>query len=377
MILRPSRLLRLRPWVRSACGVALTALALAAQATTYGLIVLPAPVDQAMGNAINNAGTITGQGFNGVSDYVGLVWQGDTVSLLTVPPGSTGSQGTAINASGTVAGMGWSTSTVRATVWTHGVATVLPTGGVSSHAAGINDAGVVVGTLFAADGTIRGAQWTGGTLAELAPLGTQQQTRAYDINNAGLVVGTSSTASGDEHATVWQSGVPLDLGTLTNVPGSLSVAFAVNEDGLVVGSSSLVRPGGTPIFHPFAWQNGVMVDLAGSDSGDGKAWAVNEQGQVVGDWNRRGMLWDGGAAYDLNSLLDPRDVAAGWVVTGGRSINDRGQIVASATNAILGAADSYAVLLTAVPEPATAGLLAAGLLGLTAVRRRPRSLRAN
>jgi probable HAF family extracellular repeat protein len=57
---------------------------------------------------------------------------------------------------------------------------------------------------------------------------------AYAINDDGQVVGTSQTASAREHAFLWQDGKMRDLGTLG---GRYSSAYAINNRGQVVGTS--------------------------------------------------------------------------------------------------------------------------------------------
>jgi probable HAF family extracellular repeat protein len=116
-----------------------------------------------------------------------------------------------------------------------------------------------------------------------------------------------------------------DLGDL---PGGLdtSVAYAINDNGLIVGSS-----GGT-------------------------------RGDVA-------VLWDAaGRMQNLNDLIEPR---TGFMLAVARGINGRGQIVGWGTNA---AGLTHGFLLTpmqAVPEPATWALMLVGF-GLVAatVRRR-------
>lgn len=68
----------------------------------------------------------------------------------------------------------------------------------------------------------------------------------------------------------------------------------------------------------------------------------------------------------MNALLDP-ELGSGWNVIDAVGINEFGQIVGSARSDTLG---FRAVLLSPVPEPATALLMVLGSIGLSAMRRR-------
>jgi probable HAF family extracellular repeat protein len=118
------------------------------------------------------------------------------------------------------------------------------------------------------------------------------------LNTRGDVVGYSLTPVGDRHAFVWTpTDLMIDLGTLG---GSRSDAYAINDEGWVVGGSYAdpVLQQRAEHYHPFLWTptNG-MVDLG--TLGGSNAWAtdVNNQGMVVGQTSTtgnaaiRGFVW--------------------------------------------------------------------------------------
>ena len=133
-----------------------------------------------------------------------------------------------------------------------------------SFALGVNNDGVVVGRSTVADATTHHAFAFHPDTRAMADLGTLPggtNSVAYGINDAGLVVG-SSEVGGDpvvSHAFSYDlhTGVMTDLGVLPG--GTSSEARAVNENGLIVGSGHV--PGGAT--HPFTYDSttGTMTDL--------------------------------------------------------------------------------------------------------------------
>ena len=90
----------------------------------------------------------------------------------------------------------------------------------------------------------------------------------------------------------------LDLGTLG---GDASTAFALSNDGHVVGGADL-KPGQ---FHAFRWsREGGMRDLGTLGGPNSTARALNDSGDVVGDAEvtpgvTHAFLWHDGKMRDL------------------------------------------------------------------------------
>jgi probable HAF family extracellular repeat protein len=140
--------------------------------------------------------------------------------------------------------------------------------------------------------------------------------RVHDLNSLGEAVGASGHAHGtNTHAFYWQpKGGIRDLGTPFG--GDYSVAFSINDSGVVVGASN--TPQG---MRAFLWTstNGVsdLGTLPGQKSSI--AYDINGAGQIAGVSGIHAALWTGGTIQDLGTLGGASSEAHG--------INTAGQVV--------------------------------------------------
>jgi probable HAF family extracellular repeat protein len=96
---------------------------------------------------------------------------------------------------------------------------------------------------------------------------------ASDINNAGSVAGSFEDPGGAEHAFVWSFATGLQM--LGNLGGDLSTAFAINDDGQIVGQSAT-----TNSLQAFMWSSGTGMVAVG-DAGTYLATGVNNSGEIA------------------------------------------------------------------------------------------------
>ncbi len=208
--------------------------------------------------------------------------------------------------------------------------------------AAINSKGQVVGTTFEKSG-VRSWVFENGSFTSLADLGGKDA-RASAINESGVVSGTAKTASGESHAFIGRGEKIRDLGTLG---GAESEALDINDAGIVVGNAQTA----SGEHRAFVWKDKVMTELQTTSvvrmrGTSSDAMSVNKLGWIVGgegtsNGPRQAVIWIDSIEYPLNELIDQAD---GWHLQLAASINDQGQIAATASKN----GESRAVLLTPV-----------------------------
>ncbi len=336
---------------------------------------------------INSAGQVVGNSRkNGGTQLHPYVWKiGDAAPTeIGILPGvPTFGRGFAVNDSGIVVGESGNGPS-KPFRYANGNLTDLGSlpGGSGGVANDVNNAGIAVGA--ASNGqSVRAFMTTGnGVLRDLGtPLGTSNSLgRAYAINQDGTIVGiarnVSNTASEPAIWTFDNQGNPVATTVASPLPGAFGEFLGLNDTGLAVGrytdASNRTRP--------FAFDGSSSYDLGLLPSEPtfvhGRAIDVNDSGMIVGyvarfdtapSFGGAAVMWHNGSIFDLNTLIAP---GSGWRLLSAEGINDQGQIVGFGTFG----GQTRAFVLTPVPEPASIVAFATGGF-LVAIFRRNRGRR--
>jgi probable HAF family extracellular repeat protein len=248
-------------------------------------------------------------------------------------------------------------------VWHDGRVTVAPAppDGGRARFVDLDDGGRAVGQVVTPrpgqdpDTVSEAAVWrVGGGIRTLGSLPGFESSRALAVNEAGMVAGSSSSVAGGVSRTrswVWRDGRMTDVGSL----GGAQTWISVGRDGLHRGPSLRGEVVGQSVTatgesHAFHWRRGRITDLGTLAGGRSWAIAVNDRGQVIGgsqndtDRGARAFLWQDGRMIDLTAL------AGNPPMTEVFDIDDRGQVVGRTSDPSTPGAGERIVVWTVPPR---------------------------
>jgi probable HAF family extracellular repeat protein len=325
---------RLRALIGATAAVGLIGVgAEPALATTYSITELGNlgyPVTVA--NAINNNGQVTGRSYTkktiegGCSlrfrpcpehVYNAFLWEAGTMNNLGTLGGNF-SEGTAINNLGEVAGNSELKNGERqAFLFRNGKMTDLGVSGRETHAAAINESGVVAGSMsIPGEGHTDAILISKGKVTDLGLLPGEGGifTGASAINKSNEVVGSGDNKESMLRAWVWRNGTMTDLGTLG---GPQAAAYAINNSGQIVGFAQT----STGADHGFIDSGGKLTDLGLNIF----PYAINSNGVIVGSGGcGAAIIVSGGICQSLQNLIP---AGSGYTLQEAKGINDKGQII--------------------------------------------------
>jgi probable HAF family extracellular repeat protein len=157
--------------------------------------------------------------------------------------------------------------------------------------------------------------------------GRWRASEATAINDVGQVAGVMWAGGLDPnrigaspHGFLWQDRETVDLGTLGDANGRV---WAINSKGQIVA---------TRRYHAAVWRDGKWRDLAVRAQESSEASDINDQGVIVGSWQR---TWDSDApvlaAVWVGGRLSLLPLLPGGKEGSASAINDQGQIVGWST----------------------------------------------
>jgi probable HAF family extracellular repeat protein len=203
--------------------------------------------------------------------------------------------------------------------------------GIQGQAWGINNQGQIAGRVSSVfpRGNNHAVLWDDLTPVDIGTLGGYTS-EAFAINNDGIVVGFADNEMGKPEAFKYENEELFGLSTLG---GDVSHAVDINDLGQIVGYS--VSNNNTQ--HAFIWENGQMRDLGqlvkipnvDPNTIGSFAFGINNKGDVVGQYSGQAALWRGGKVFNLNACRT--DNTAISVLTEARDINDLGWIIGQGT----------------------------------------------
>jgi probable HAF family extracellular repeat protein len=190
------------------------------------------------------------------------------INALPLFPGAPDSAATGINDKGQIIGIAGlcsnavgGASAIHAVLWQDENSTPIDLGNIGGMAwntpASINLEGQIVGFANPSGDQNAGFNpigflWTEtGGMQNLGTLAGYQNSIAYAINNHGLIVGQSFNGpNGASHAFIYQNGMMTDLNGLIvgHTPLTLVYANDVNDDGVIVGGAFNAKTGASPAF---------------------------------------------------------------------------------------------------------------------------------
>jgi hypothetical protein len=244
-------------------------------------------------------------------------------------------------------------------------------GSVQTQVTGLNGTGVTVGfwsntNLGPPNDANFGFTNVNGTFTNVNNPNTPATGTTFNqllgVNNSNVAVGFYTDAAGNNHGYTYTIATKTFSGDINAPSAASTTTAAINSAGKLAGFYT--DTGG--VTHGFLDTNGAFSTVDAPGASLTQLFGLNDNGLAVGDDVVNGVM--SGILYDsLTNTFTPLDDPNGIGTTTLNGINNAGQIVGFFVDGMDNTNGLLASPASPVPEPASFGLLATGLLGLLAM----------
>jgi len=197
-------------------------------------------------------------------------------------------------------------------------------GGSIAGARDVNDKNEIVGWSTTASGFEHAFLYSGGTMNDIGPSISPDESVATGINNASQIVGWGVQFS-QQMGYSWTAGVATTLfGPVPNHPPNMTSAWKINDNGDICGAVY------GPTADAITWQASGSTVVMPTASPYADAFDINLKSGMTG-YGSGNLAWrwilSGGIVTQSKQV--PWPAATGYSSGAGNAINDRGSVVGS------------------------------------------------
>lgn len=231
---------------------------------------------QTTAEAVNNFNHLVGVYFDRTGTIQrGFLYQNGKFSSFSGPNNTTDTEASGINNKGQIVGRYFDSTSKRLKAFlldSSGFHTLnIPSTG-DAYAEGINDNGVIVGTIENADGSEFAYYWVNGKVTTFQDSG--MPTSAHGINDAGQIVGSFDNGTGTRIGYI----LTKRIYTTFSVGDQFTEPMKINKVGEAAGFAFDSVQGHTS----FVYAQGAIVPITESGTSETDVFGINDNDDLVG-----------------------------------------------------------------------------------------------